>query len=437
MSVFANKLEVSCKAQANKVIAAFPDVCMTPPEAPPTPPGVPIPYPNFGLDGDTDKGTGSVKIGGKTVNQKNKSYFTKTTGDEAGCAAKKGVVSSKNTGKAYSQAFSMNVKAEGKNLTRFSDIQTDNHGSPPNVPPWPKVGQPWVMQGGDPCAADKEKIQKACESEEGVAESCEKAGLHVSPGKRETDGFTHSSPADRSTPAVPKNKPKRAADKVRTNEELIEMADKAQKDDCLAALACQLPEYGNGKTCPCPGQTGHHVVPASSFFNKGRGEDPKPGELPLVIHTPPDPKPAGYSKPPPYDPHRAPVVCAEGCSNTTGSHGMMHTEMKSFIMDKGHSIENTPLNVQGEANPQKKTSLTYKEQKDAAIAAIEKTFPLSKCEPACIAAQLDDYHVNTLGASDDTPLRADKCGRSSKEIPDAVKMGKARQVMLKAAGGGG
>lgn len=31
MTVFANKLEVSCKAQANKVIAAFPDVCMTPP----------------------------------------------------------------------------------------------------------------------------------------------------------------------------------------------------------------------------------------------------------------------------------------------------------------------------------------------------------------------------------------------------------------------
>ena len=69
MTVFANALEVSCKAQANKIIAAFPDVCMTPPEAPPTPPGVPIPYPNFGMDSDTDKGTGTVKIGGKTVNQ--------------------------------------------------------------------------------------------------------------------------------------------------------------------------------------------------------------------------------------------------------------------------------------------------------------------------------------------------------------------------------
>ena len=437
MTVFANALEVSCKAQANKIIAAFPDVCMTPPEAPPTPPGVPIPYPNFGMDSDTDKGTGTVKIGGKTVNQKNSSYFTKTTGDEAGAAAKKGVVSSKNTGKSYSQAFSMNVKAEGKNLTRFSDISTNNHGSPPNVPPWPKIGQPWVPPPGDPCAGEKAKIQKACKSEEDVAASCKKAGLDKSPGKRETDGFTHSGPSDRSSAPKPSKSPRVAAGKVRTNEELIAMADKAQKDGCLAALACKLPEYGDGNTCPCPGQTGHHVVPASSFFNKGRGENPKPGELPLVIHTPPEKPPAGYKKPPPYDPKKAPVVCAEGCSNTTGSHGMMHTEMKAATMARGHSIENVPLQVQGQSKPQKKTSMTYGEQKKEAIKAMEKTFPLSKCDPACIEAQLDDYHVNTLGAKDETPLRADKCGRSSKEIPDAVKMGKVRAAKLRASGGGG
>ncbi len=151
MTVFANALEVSCKAQANQIIAAFPGVCMAPPEAPPTPPGIPIPYPNFGMDGDTDKGTGTVKIGGKTINQKNVSYFTKTTGDEAGTAAKKGVVSSKNTGKSHSQAFSMNVKAEGKNVTRFSDISTNNHGSAPNVLPMPKVGQAGAGGGGDKC----------------------------------------------------------------------------------------------------------------------------------------------------------------------------------------------------------------------------------------------------------------------------------------------
>ena len=43
MTVFANGLEVACKAQANKIIAAFPDTCFTPPQTPATPPGVPIP----------------------------------------------------------------------------------------------------------------------------------------------------------------------------------------------------------------------------------------------------------------------------------------------------------------------------------------------------------------------------------------------------------
>ncbi|MEX5729104.1 hypothetical protein Ga0609869_002457 [Rhodovulum iodosum] len=140
MTVFANGKEVSCKAQQCKVIAAFPDVCMTPPQTPATPPGVPIPYPNFGMDADTTKGTSTVKIGGKTINQKNKSYFSKTSGDEAGCAPKKGVVSSKNMGKSYSQAWSMDVKADGQPVCRFTDISTGNHGSPPNTPPMPKVG---------------------------------------------------------------------------------------------------------------------------------------------------------------------------------------------------------------------------------------------------------------------------------------------------------
>jgi hypothetical protein len=135
MTVYANGLEVSCKAQSDRVIAAFPDVCFTPPENPATPPGIPVPYPTFGFDTDTDKGTGTVKIGGQTINQKNKSYYTKTTGTEAGCAAKKGIINSKNTGKKYNRAWSSNVKADKEPVCRFTDITTNNHAcEPPNAP---------------------------------------------------------------------------------------------------------------------------------------------------------------------------------------------------------------------------------------------------------------------------------------------------------------
>ncbi|RWO43352.1 DUF4150 domain-containing protein [Mesorhizobium sp.] len=151
MTVFANGLEVACKAQGNKVIANFPDVCFTPPENPATPPGVPVPYPSFGFDSDTDGGTSTVKIGGKTITQKNQSYYTKTSGTEAGCAAKKGVITSKNTGKEYAVAWSSNVKADGEPVNRMSDLSTNNHASPiGNAPPHPKVAKADLDEGEDP-----------------------------------------------------------------------------------------------------------------------------------------------------------------------------------------------------------------------------------------------------------------------------------------------
>lgn len=41
--VYANGRELSCKSASGKSIASFPDVCFTPPQAPPTPLGVPVP----------------------------------------------------------------------------------------------------------------------------------------------------------------------------------------------------------------------------------------------------------------------------------------------------------------------------------------------------------------------------------------------------------
>ncbi|MFZ1470720.1 MAG: DUF4150 domain-containing protein [Paracoccaceae bacterium] len=138
--VFANGLEISGKAVQAQTIAIFPDVCFTPPESPATPPGVPIPYPSFGMGSDTENGTGNVFISGKTVNIKNKSDESKTTGTEAGAAAKKGIITSKNTGKKYFNSWSPDVKFEGEPVIRFSDLATHNHASPSgNTPPGPEV----------------------------------------------------------------------------------------------------------------------------------------------------------------------------------------------------------------------------------------------------------------------------------------------------------
>jgi hypothetical protein len=141
-NVFANGLEISGKAVQAKTLAAFPDVCFTPPQTPATPPGVPIPYPSFGMASDTENGTGTVFIGGKTVNIKNKSGEKKTTGTEAGSSPKKGIITSKDTGKNYFHKWSNNVKFEGEPVIRFSDLATHNHATPGgNTLTWPEVAK--------------------------------------------------------------------------------------------------------------------------------------------------------------------------------------------------------------------------------------------------------------------------------------------------------
>jgi hypothetical protein len=147
--VYANGMEVSCKAASGKAICSFPDVCFTPPQTPATPPGVPIPYPNTGMASDCTDGSSSVKVSGEEVMLKNKSYFKKSTGDEAGSAPKKGLITSTNRGKVYFAAWSMDVKIEGENVVRHLDMTTHNHGSTANQPaPWPYVDAMAMAPGG-------------------------------------------------------------------------------------------------------------------------------------------------------------------------------------------------------------------------------------------------------------------------------------------------
>ncbi len=172
--VFANGMEIACKAAAGKVIAAFPDVCMTPPENPATPPGVPVPYPNTAMASDTSGGSKSVMISDEEIMLKNKSYFKTSTGDEAGCAAKKGVISSKNKGKVYFIKWSMNVKVEGENVDRHFDMTTNNHGSPQanEAVPWPYTDAIAMAKEGHPCKEMAEDIEAKCKDDMDWSKKC-------------------------------------------------------------------------------------------------------------------------------------------------------------------------------------------------------------------------------------------------------------------------
>lgn len=284
--VFANGREISCKKADGKSICAFPDVCMTPPENPATPPGVPVPYPNTGLASDTTDGSKSVQISGKEIMLKNKSYFKKSMGDEAGCAAKKGVVTSVNRGKVYFIAWSMDVKAEGENVVRHLDMTTHNHASPvTNTPPYPHIDSS-AFARSENCAKDKSAIEDACK------------------GQKRCPGML-------STP-VSEQIEEHGTTVAGTKSEKV-----ANGSECVKKSRCYLRPYKANKKedgC-CPGQTPHHIPP-KACFQKSDGSYKK-----------------GYSE------TKALCVCLEGANQHTGSHGKNHAAIEWLAKNKKPPIE--------------------------------------------------------------------------------------------------
>jgi hypothetical protein len=139
-NVFANGMEIAHQSGDAKVIAAFPDVCLSPPSPPAGP--IPVPYPDTSFAKDLKQGSSTVKIGGKPLALKGQSYYQSSPlGDEAATRSFGGsVLSHTITGKTYFQAHSMDVLVEGKNVCRHLDVTTSNHASyPGSTPPIPNV----------------------------------------------------------------------------------------------------------------------------------------------------------------------------------------------------------------------------------------------------------------------------------------------------------
>lgn len=158
-NVFANKWEIASESGMNKSIARFPDVCMSPPSPPAGP--IPVPYPDTSFSTDLKDGSRTVKLNGKPAALAQQSYYKPSTlGNEAATKSfGSSVVTHQITGKTYFQAWSMDIKFEGKNVCRHNDITTSNHGSdPPATPPAPSAetqtladAQQAVADGKCPC----------------------------------------------------------------------------------------------------------------------------------------------------------------------------------------------------------------------------------------------------------------------------------------------
>jgi uncharacterized Zn-binding protein involved in type VI secretion len=357
---------VACKAAKGKSVAAFPDVCLSPPSPPAGP--VPIPYPNTAFAKDTANGSKTVKISGKEVMLKNKSCFKKSTGDEAATKALgMGVVSHQITGKVYFASWSMNVKIEGKNAVRHLDLTTHNHMSamPGNTPVWPYLDGMAVALD-HPCVDDARREMESCK------------------------GYKPYGQEDPCPPHRPP--PTGGADyKQKRTAYYQELARKISDNPCLAARRCMLVPYapsgrGEGRRpgC-CPGQTGHHLIEASAFILPGtrkKGGVPRPGC-------------EGYSI------DKAPCICAEGPDNTTATHGLMHT------------FQGVRAKKRAPAGTWK-----FKEASETGAAAVNMVFK-SPCSQKCIEAQLEAYH-QACGIDTDQEIVASPSGKLDSEIAESA-----------------
>lgn len=358
--VYANNMEVACKAAAGKSICAFPDVCFTPPQTPATPPGVPIPYPNTGMASDCTNGSSSVKISGQEIMLKNKSYFKKSTGDEAGCAPKKGAVTSKNMGKVYFNAWSMDVKVEGENAVRHFDITTHNHASfPGNSPTWPFIDEAAFAEGSShPCAEIAQKAATEC-------------GDLIIKNKK---GLPNLKKRQQSVDAM------------------------CKKKECKDAMKCVLSPKDPSNCCPTEVEdadgnktmvpdTGHHIVPAAQFSTGGENG------VPILTDA------AGADK---YKYRKAPCICATGSSHSVGKHGEIHGETNT----RTRAFLGVPAGT--EIPTDKRWPVTFAERIGAE--AVEEA---TGCPKACTQEQLKKGH-RAMGIKSSDMIRPSTAGGEAK-----------------------
>jgi hypothetical protein len=343
--VFANGRELSCQAGNGKSIACFPDVCFTPPDkTPATPLGVPIPYPNFGYSSDTTKGSKTVKVSGKEVMLRNKSYFKKSTGDEAAKPTqKKGLLTTTVQGKVFFASWSPDVKIETENVVRHLDMTTHNHACT-NANALTMPHQVSAALSVPECAAQEAEAQTACQD------------ATVRPRRRLPSGGLVDDGLD-------------------------------CDDDCKAAKACVLrPKSADGTFCCHPDITGHHLIEVHCFTHPGGRSG---GETLL-----------GYGN---YDAEAAPCVCASTASDS-GSHGILHSVQGKLERAYGSARKNAPLDSWG-SGPDEASYWNYEEARNAGAQAHKLAFP--DCDEECIKKALDAYHQNQCGIGSDDSLRSD------------------------------
>jgi hypothetical protein len=379
-NVFANGREISCKSGDGTSICAFPDVCMTPPENPATPPGVPVPYPNTGMSSDCTDGSKTVKIVGKEVMLKDKSYFKKSVGDEAGCAAKKGVITSVNRGKVYFTSWSMDVKYEGENVVRHLDLTTHNHASmPTNAPPQVHTAL-MAMAMISECTEAVSKVEDECDPWEEKARCPEEQEARIDRALAASTATKNRLLGSGVSAHAVDNHPAFQASRRRVNDEYMAYTGELSKNKCRKAMRCLLMPYKDMKKVQCKHQTPEHLIEQSSV--------------------------AGTAN---YRLTNAPCAFTEGTSWHLGDHGVMSSARRDMYQNWAAQNPGATYDTATAAN----IGATVHQDSNASAG----------CNPICTEKQLIAGHQR-MGVNEGDPLTPTQTG-----IADSAEQARRQEIM--------
>jgi hypothetical protein len=399
-NTYVNGREICGKASSGSSMAAFPDVCLSPPGPPAGP--VPVPYAVTAKASDTTNGSVTVLVDGKPVMLKDKSYFACCTGDEASTDSfGRSVITHQKRGKVYFVSWSLDVMIEGLNAVRHLDLCTHNHASKPgSTPPWPYLGKanqgPPKPGAGGPCATERRRVNSACDDPPRCPDVHKPQEPQELRHLREDQADLRADDDDLGVARVQRKieafKEGEAYRSYRRRMQAYyqKMQTAIRNDPCQRAKRCELRPYSPNKCCP--GQTPHHLIEASSFYSSGRYPT---ADNRRIVTAPP-----GKSD---YDTNKAPCICVEGASNTDANHGRCHTIQgyRMHLLLKNQSPDGYHV--------------TYKQARENGIRAIREVFKSSGCSEACLRRQLDNYHKGKCGMVDSTPVRGSPSGWTSKK----------------------
>jgi hypothetical protein len=315
-----------------------------------------------------------VQVSGQEVMLKDKSYFKRSMGDEAGAAPKKGVVSSVNMGKVYFIVWSMDVQIEGENVVRNLDMTTHNHASwSPNSPPQAYVDRMAMGAGLTDCDGMKKEVEDKCKDFDKPPCPDTKAITKAEAARgRVKDRLKAKGMSDKKARAHPTYEA--ANDKVNdAYDDFSETFYDGKEGKCLKALDCFLSSEDPSRCCKK--QTPHHLIPSSTIVAEGaRGRTKEPVSQDF----------------PKYKSKKAPCICAEGPSWHVATHKSGHNKWADRVSKLPSKKASMTF---GRRVPVQVEVISVEEAVKAGVASAKAVAP--HCDADCFKAQLNQHHLGT------------------------------------------